>query len=167
MLHECYNRFNEVEVELYKEVPVDLRSTMDCCVKACKDLIICNLHWSSGYRFYPKRRIASNWYMFQYRYGLKPYMDESMLQPDGRVVFPIKLPPPAPSVNSANGAVSTKPNTTISHREISCGTTPHKFTSGWSSIIHPSIVPVGLATVTVFAMETISVLYLADFKWLR
>ena len=45
MLHECYNKFNEVEVELYKEVPKDLRPTMNSYVKACKDLVVCNLHW--------------------------------------------------------------------------------------------------------------------------
>lgn len=45
MLHDCYNRFNQVEVELYKDVPVDLRPTMNRYVKACKDLIVCNLHW--------------------------------------------------------------------------------------------------------------------------
>ena len=45
MLHECYNTFNEVEKELYKEVPADLKPTMIRYVKACKDLVVCNLHW--------------------------------------------------------------------------------------------------------------------------
>lgn len=45
MLHKCYRTFNEVEEELYKEVPADLQPTMNRYVKACKDLIVCNLHW--------------------------------------------------------------------------------------------------------------------------
>jgi hypothetical protein len=45
MLHEWYNNFNEVEVELYREVPADIRSTMSQYVKAGKDLVMCNLHW--------------------------------------------------------------------------------------------------------------------------
>lgn len=45
MLHKCYSTFNEVEEELYKEVPVDLQPTMNRYVKACKDLIVCNLYW--------------------------------------------------------------------------------------------------------------------------
>jgi hypothetical protein len=32
-------------------------------------------------------------------YGLKRYMDEGMLQPGGRVKFPIKLPPRSPAVD--------------------------------------------------------------------
>jgi hypothetical protein len=45
MLHACYNSFNEVELELYKEIPADLQPSMNRYVKACKDLIVCNLRW--------------------------------------------------------------------------------------------------------------------------
>ena len=45
MLHECYNKFNEVEAELYKEVDKDLLPTMNQYVKAMKDLVVCNLYW--------------------------------------------------------------------------------------------------------------------------
>ena len=45
MLHECYNKFNEIEIELYKDIPADLRPTMITYLKACKDLVVCNLHW--------------------------------------------------------------------------------------------------------------------------
>jgi hypothetical protein len=45
MLHAYYNSFNEVELELYKEIPVDLQPSMNRYVKACKDLIVCNLRW--------------------------------------------------------------------------------------------------------------------------
>ena len=45
MLHESYNRFNEAEQELYKEVDADNLDKMKSYVQACKDLIMCNLHW--------------------------------------------------------------------------------------------------------------------------
>ncbi|KAF2704365.1 terpenoid synthase [Pleomassaria siparia CBS 279.74] len=111
MLHECYNNFNQVELELYNEVPAELRPTMKRYVKACKDLIVCNLHWS---------------------YGLKRYMDEGMLQSDGRVIFPIKLPPKSPAVDNATDTVSAKltPTTTITLKQTR-NMIWQIFTSGW------------------------------------
>jgi hypothetical protein len=45
MVHDCYRKFDEVEEEMYKEVPADLRPTMKRYLAACKDLVVCNLHW--------------------------------------------------------------------------------------------------------------------------
>lgn len=45
MLHECYRTFNELEKEFYKEIPAELQPTMSRYIKACKDLVVCNLHW--------------------------------------------------------------------------------------------------------------------------
>ncbi|KAF2468385.1 terpenoid synthase [Lindgomyces ingoldianus] len=137
MLHECYIKFNEVEVELYKEIPVDFQTTMNRYVKACKDLIVCNLHWS---------------------YGLKRYIDEGMLQPDGRVVFPIRLPPKIADVKNRNSVVSAERKTTMGHKESKRRTTLQKFTFGWSSVIRRAIVPIGLGIVAMFAKEAISML---------
>lgn len=72
MLHESYNRFNDAEQLLYAEVDSDSLDITKSFVQACKDLIMCNLHWS---------------------YGLKRYMEKGMLQPDGSVIFPISLSP--------------------------------------------------------------------------
>lgn len=45
MLHGSYNRFNEAEQKLYEEVDAGSLDTMKSYVQACKDLIMCNLHW--------------------------------------------------------------------------------------------------------------------------
>jgi hypothetical protein len=44
-------------------------------------------------------------------------MDEGMLQPSGRVVFPIVLPPKALSVPCANSVVVAKATTAMSRRD--------------------------------------------------
>lgn len=45
MLHESYNRFNDAEQLLYAEVDSDSLDITKSFVQACKDLIMCNLHW--------------------------------------------------------------------------------------------------------------------------
>lgn len=45
MCHECYREFDEVEEEMYKKIPTYLRPTMERYLMACKDLIVCNVHW--------------------------------------------------------------------------------------------------------------------------
>lgn len=45
MLHESYRRFNEAEQLLYKDVDPDSLGVTKSYVRACKDLIVCNLHW--------------------------------------------------------------------------------------------------------------------------
>lgn len=45
MLHESYNRFNEAEQLLYEEVDSGSLDITKSFVQACKDLIMCNLHW--------------------------------------------------------------------------------------------------------------------------
>lgn len=51
MLHESYDRFNKAEQELYKEVDAGCLHTMKAYVQACKDLIMCNLHWRWARRY--------------------------------------------------------------------------------------------------------------------
>ena len=152
MLHECYRKFNELEIEFYKEeVPAELHPTFVKYLKACKDLIVCNLHWS---------------------YGLRRYMDPGMLQADGRVVFPIRLPPKekkAPAVVNSNGdvngnangiavsAVSAKPTTSTNYQESRRGSISQT-AEGWTSVFRSAMVPLGLAVVAVFASEAYSLL---------
>ncbi|MCJ1307922.1 hypothetical protein MMC25_001570 [Agyrium rufum] len=71
MVHESYNSFNKAEQALYEEVEPEQLENVKAYVLACKDLIMCNLHWS---------------------YGLKRYMEKDMLQKDGSVIFNIRLP---------------------------------------------------------------------------
>lgn len=85
-------------------------------------------------------------------------MDPGMLQPDGRVIFPIRLPKKNLSTNKSNGTDSAKPKTAIRHKESKVETIFQRFTSGWSSsVIRSAVVPIGLALAAVFAKEAISI----------
>ncbi|MCJ1404736.1 hypothetical protein MMC11_007962 [Xylographa trunciseda] len=45
MIHESYHRFDQAEQELYHEVSSENLGTVKAYLAACKDLIMCNLHW--------------------------------------------------------------------------------------------------------------------------
>ena len=98
-------------------------------------------------------------------------MDADMLQPDGRVIFPIRLQPINSSVNCAVTAPNEKVNSAFISGKSSRGTSQQMLASGWSLITRNPIVPVGLVIVTVFAfMEALPTLYrpgLTISKWLR
>jgi len=74
MIHESYHRFDQAEEALYHEVSSENLENVKTYLAACKDLIMCNLHWS---------------------YGLKRYMEKSMVQEDGSVVFQLRTSPPS------------------------------------------------------------------------
>ena len=45
MIHESYHRFYQAEQELCHEVSSEDLENVKAYLAACKDLIMCNLHW--------------------------------------------------------------------------------------------------------------------------
>ena len=73
-------------------------------------------------------------------------MEKDMLQSDGTVVFPIRLPKTNSSTSVAKTAANAEPKSTRAvAKEIKHRTTSHNFTSVWSSVIQYCIVLVSLA----------------------
>lgn len=95
--------------------------------------------------------------ILDYSYGLRRYMEEGMLQPDGRVIFPIKLPKREIITNSTSGLDSATPRTTILSKEIDPGTA-RGMMNGWLSVMCSALIPISLGIVAVFAKEAISIL---------
>ena len=95
MIHDSYERFYVSEKALYKEISEDEIENMEAYLHACKDLIMCNLHW----RYEPLPAITritpgttyANGIDFN-SYGLKRYMEKDMVQADGSIKFDIVLP---------------------------------------------------------------------------
>lgn len=85
-------------------------------------------------------------------------MDPGMLQPDGRVIFPIRLPKKKTNANNTNQTDNTKDKTAIFDKDSNAGKMLQKLTSRFSfSVIRSAVVPIGLALAAVFAKEAISV----------
>lgn len=84
-------------------------------------------------------------------------MDKDMLQPDGTVAFPIKLPPSPPSGDTTSSAVGPKTKTAIIHRERKDTHDANEFTGGWLSTLRDSILPLVSAAVALVG-EAISML---------
>lgn len=90
-------------------------------------------------------------------YGLRRYMDEGMLQPDGRVIFPIKLPKTEIITNSKAMEVSATLRAMTILRKWDPNTT-WGIMNGWFSVVRNALIPIGLGLVVVFAQEAISIL---------
>ena len=71
MLYESYERFYELEQQLYEMVSSEDLLNVKAYVHACKDLVMSNLHWS---------------------YGLKRYMGQGMDRKDGTIRFKVQTP---------------------------------------------------------------------------
>jgi hypothetical protein len=86
-------------------------------------------------------------------------MDEGMLQPDGRVIFPIKLPPKSPIVDDPSDRVGEKlTSATITNIEQPHKTTWAIATSNWPSFICQYVISIGLAAGIVFVTGAIPIL---------
>ena len=45
MMFEAYDRFDQTEHKLYQQVKPENLKDVESYIWACKDLIMCNLHW--------------------------------------------------------------------------------------------------------------------------
>ncbi len=70
-----------------------------------------------------------------------------MLQPNGTVIFPIKLPQGTTNANVTNTAVKGELKSKNDWRESKRRTTPHNFTSAWSCTVQYFIGLIGLIIV--------------------